>query len=270
MTEFGDRMKFYEKQEAGRRLIPLIPVCARMDGRSFHNFTSSLVRPFDKNFREAMTETTINLVKETNALIGYTQSDEISLVWYEPNFKSQIFFDGKVQKMCSILAALTTSFFQHEIRQGELRHLKYKFPIFDARVWNLPTLVEAANYLVWREADATTNSIQMVAQSLYSHKQLNNKSCKQMQEMIFQKGKNWNDYPAVYKRGTYVRRVKRMTKFSAEELENLPPKHEAHTNPDLQILRSVVEVVEWPPLAQIKNRVEVIFNDVEPILTKEV
>jgi tRNA(His) 5'-end guanylyltransferase len=266
MTEFGDRMKFYEKQESGRRLIPLLPVCARMDGRSFHSFTASLDRPFDKNFRDAMIQTTLALVKETNALIGYTQSDEISLIWHETNFKSQIFFDGKIQKMCSILAALSTSFFQHEIRQGDLRHLKFKFPIFDARVWNVPLPIEAVNYLVWREADATRNSVSMVAQSLYSHKQLQNKSSKQMQEMIFQKDINWNDYPANHKRGTYVRRVQRAIRFSAEELEKLPLKHAARENPELTMLRSVIEIVEWPPLAQIENRADVIFGDAEPLL----
>ncbi|KKL92895.1 hypothetical protein LCGC14_1880070, partial [marine sediment metagenome] len=103
---FGDRMKMYEKAESGRRFMPLLPVYARLDGRSFSRFTKGFNRPYDKRMSEAMIDTTKYLVEETNALIGYSQSDEISLVWYSDSIDSQIFFDGKIQKMVSVLAAL--------------------------------------------------------------------------------------------------------------------------------------------------------------------
>lgn len=93
----------------------LTPIIARMDGRSFHTFTKGLKRPFDKNFSDCMIKTTELLVKETGACIGYTQSDEITLVWYNGNPTSQIWFDGKVQKMVSQLAAQATLFFYREV-----------------------------------------------------------------------------------------------------------------------------------------------------------
>ena len=86
----GDRMKDYEGRETKRRFLPLLPVCARLDGRAFHTWTKNLERPFDKRFVNLMRDVTSYLVQETNAVVGYTQSDEISLVFYSPDPKSQI------------------------------------------------------------------------------------------------------------------------------------------------------------------------------------
>src|SRR5581483_6760715 len=100
-----ERMKYYEDLEAGRRLLPQVPACARIDGRNFHTFTRGLARPYDERLCRLMAETCRFLVQETNANIGYTQSDEISLVWYSEDPKSQIYFDGRTHKMVSHLAA---------------------------------------------------------------------------------------------------------------------------------------------------------------------
>src|ERR1700741_264409 len=105
---FGDRMKLYEMTEAGRRLMPLVPVMARIDGRSFSGFTRKLERPYDKRLSDLMIETTRWLVEITVACMGYTQSDEISLTWYSESSESQVFFDGRIQKMVSQLASLAT------------------------------------------------------------------------------------------------------------------------------------------------------------------
>ena len=103
MGDLGDRMKSYEQKEAGRRFMSLLPVCARIDGKGFSKFTKGLDRPYDRGMSEIMSKTMAYLTQETQASIGYTQSDEISLVWYSPNAKSQIFFDGRIQKMVSVL-----------------------------------------------------------------------------------------------------------------------------------------------------------------------
>jgi tRNAHis guanylyltransferase len=86
----GDRMKGYESAEAGRRLMPLVPVMARIDGRCFSSFTRGMRRPYDPTMSEAMIDTTVQLVKETNACMGYTQSDEITLAWHSTDPKSHI------------------------------------------------------------------------------------------------------------------------------------------------------------------------------------
>ena len=165
MDQFGDRMKLYEHQEAGRRVLPLLPVCARIDGKGFSKFTKGLQRPYDTRLVELMCQTTAYLVQETQACIGYTQSDEISLVWYSDEYKSQIFFDRRVQKMVSVIASITTAFFNAHLAE----HLPEKageLALFDCRVWQVPTLEEAANTVLWREFDATKNSISMAVHGI--------------------------------------------------------------------------------------------------------
>jgi tRNA(His) guanylyltransferase len=266
--KFGDRMKMYEGYETDRKFIPLLPVVARIDGRSFSKFTKGLNRPYDIYMSNAMIETTRRLVEATNAKVGYTQSDEITLGWYSDDVKSQIFFDGRIFKMTSQLAALATLYFYQAVLETFPEYDKYakKNPTFDARVWQLPNLTEAANVFLWREWDATKNSISMAAHDNFSHKQLHQKNQSDMQEMLFQKGINWNDYPDFFKRGTYVRRSTKEIKFSTEDIEKLPKNHAARTNPDLVVTRSVVEVEKnFPILSTIGNRAEVLFKGEAPI-----
>ena len=134
----------------------------------------------------------------------------------------------------------------------------------------MPNKTEAVNVLIWRELDATRNSISMAAQSQFSHNQLMKKSCNEMQEMLFQeKNINWNDYPDFFKRGTYIRRKEVSTPFTAEEIEKLPLKHNARTNPGLVVVRHVVDSISLPPLTKISNREDVVFNGAEPMLYKD-
>ena len=107
----------YEGIEAGRRFIPTLPVMARMDGRGFSKFTKGMNRPYDERMSAAMVETTVALVKATGACFGYSQSDEITLVWHSIDVKSQVFFDGRIQKMTSQLAALATLFFYRQVME---------------------------------------------------------------------------------------------------------------------------------------------------------
>lgn len=262
---FGDRMKMYEQAEAGRMCLPLLPVIARLDGKCFHNFTKHLERPYDKRFSDLMIATTEQLVDETNARLGYTQSDEINLVFYSDNIKSEIFFNGKIQKMVSVIASMTTAYFNQKVPDYLPDNSKH-IALFDCRIWTVPNLVEAANAILWREQDATKNSVSMAAQSVYSTKQLHGKSGSEQQEMLFVKGINWNDYPAFFKRGIFIQRKRVSMKFTTEEIDKLSPKHEARTNPDLEIERSIVEIIDMPPFNQVVNRVEVIFDGDFPII----
>jgi tRNA(His) 5'-end guanylyltransferase len=262
----GDRMKFYEMEQAGRRLLPLIPVMARIDGRSFSAFTRGLERPYDSRLSDLMIETVKYLVQETNANCGYTQSDEISLTWYTPTTESEIFFNGRVQKMESVLAGMTSTYFLYMLPKFLPAEYAEKLPHFDARVWNVPTLEEGANCFLWREWDATKNSISMAAQHYYSHNELMGKNGSDKQEMLWQKGVNWNDYPDFFKRGSYIQRRKTERKFTTNELEALPPKHQARLNPDLIVERTDYVRVDMPPLGKIINRVNVIYNGEEPVV----
>ncbi len=265
--DLNERMKMYEGLEANRRFLPKLPVIARLDGKCFHSFTRPLERPYDKRLSDLMVETTKSLVTDTCACIGYTQSDEISLIFYSSDTRTQILFDGRIAKMTSILAAGCTVVF-NELLPEFIPRKHDAPPIFDCRVWCVPTKEEAANVLVWRELDATRNSVQMAAQAHYSHKQLMNKNQGDLQELLFQKGINWNDYPAFFKRGTYIQRRKVTRRYILDELDKLPPKHRARENPDLEVERTEIRRLNMPPFTRVANRVEVIFDGCNPILLK--
>lgn len=259
----GDRMKLYEQAEAGRKLMPLVPVCARLDGKGFSKFTKGLNRPFDTGMVDAMTLTTAYLVEETNARIGYTQSDEISLIYFSDDFDSEIFFNGKVQKMVSTLAAMGTVMF-NSVLPSCLPSKVGLLPTFDCRVWTVPNRTEAANTILWREKDATKNSISMAAQHYYSHKELDEKSSSEKQELLHQKGVNWNDYPDFFKRGTFIQRRKRFITLTDEELARIPERHRPAK--DQKVERSHVVTLPMPPFGKVINREGVIFNGEEPQL----
>ncbi len=258
IDKMGDRLKMFEGIEAGRILIPNLPICVRVDGRAFHTFTRGMNRPYDERMSKAMIETMKYLVKKTDACIGYVQSDEISLVLSD---SKDPLFGGRVQKLTSIIAAMATAKFNDEIHKS--------FPDkplaeFDCRVWNVPNRTEAANTILWREFDATKNSISMAARSVYSDNQLLGKNSSDKQEMLWQKGINWDKYPVFFKRGTYARRVVMERKLTPDELKDLSEHHEARKNPDMVFTRSEIKEIEMPIFSAVENREAVIFEGAEP------
>lgn len=263
--DFGDRMKRYEAVETERCFIPLLPIYARIDGRCFSAFTRGLDRPFDVRITRAMIETAKFLVEQTHARIGYTQSDEISLVWLQERYDSETFFGGKIQKLTSVLASLATAKFQHVCLEDAVLadRVRRQIPVFDCRVFQLPNRTEAANAFLWREKDATKNAISMAARHYYPHRQLHGQSSSAMQEMIFQKGQNFNDYPAFFKRGTFVRRVTLEREFTPEELARIPEKH--RPPPGKLVSRSSVIEIEMPVFTKVTNREAVIFDGAFPV-----
>lgn len=265
--EMGDRMKEYEMAEAGRKLIPLLPAIARLDGKCFSGFTRGLKRPFDERLSDLMIRTTKYLCEETNACCGYTQSDEITLAWYSTDCASQIWFDGRIQKMCSVLAAMASTWFNAQLTAA-IPEKAGRLPVFDCRLWNVPNIEEGANCFLWREIDATKNSVSMAAREFYSDKELFGKGRSDQQEMLFAKGVNWNNYPAFFKRGSYIQRKKFCRPFTTDEIEKLPPLHNARKNPDLQIERTDFVVLDMPRFASVINRPRVIFFGDEPIATE--
>jgi tRNA(His) guanylyltransferase len=265
----GDRMKLYELAEAGRRFMPLLPILARIDGRCFSSFTHDMQRPYDKTMTACMVATTVQLVSETNACMGYTQSDEITLAWHSLDPKSQVWFDGRIAKMTSQLGALATLFFYRRVCDAMEFKYRERLPTFDARVWQVPNRTEGANVFLWREWDCTKNSLTMAASELYSHKELHGKNGADKHEMLFAKGINWNDYPAEFKRGTYVQRRRVLRPFTAEELEQLPQKHEARSNPGLVVERWRVAPLDMPIFGSVENREDVVFEGAEPVQSPE-
>lgn len=264
--DIDDRMKFYEKNYLPERFTPLLPTLARLDGKSFHNFCRNLNRPYDKRLSSLMIDCTKYLVSETNATCGYTQSDEITLSWYSTDFESKIWFDGRISKMISVLAATQSVYFNKQLTLYFTdNNFLNKMPLFDCRVWQVPNIEEGANAYLWREQDATKNAISMAARTYYSHNEVENKNGSQLQELLWQKGINFNDYPDFFKRGTFIQRKKALRKFTTQEFNDLPPKHQARQNPKLLFERTDYVVLDMPPFSKVNNRAEVIFFGADPI-----
>jgi tRNA(His) 5'-end guanylyltransferase len=180
----------------------------RLDGRAFHTFTRGMERPLDERMVHCMVETAKYLCKEVSGCkIAYTQSDEISLLLVDyQNLQTQGWFDNEVQKTCSIAASMASVKFYEEYvkRFGYPKSL----PSFDCRVWNVPQS-EVCNYFIWRQQDATRNSIAMLAQKYFSHKQLHKVNSNMMQNMLLaRENVNWNDCPTAQKRGIAIVKYK--------------------------------------------------------------
>lgn len=259
----GDWCKWLERNFSPDIMIPSLPVIIRLDGNSFHQYTKGLQRPFDENLTQLMIETTKFLVKETNAIIGQTSSDEITLILYAPD-RASIYHEGKKQKILSKLTGNCVSFFNE--KRKELLPDHNKIANFDCRIYQTPTLEDAAAQLLWRENDATKNSIYTLAWSMFSHGSLQNLNGNQLQDkMMLEKQVNWNDLPVKYKRGTYIRREETTRNFTIEDLKTLPPKHKAHTDPSLVLTRHEIKDVELPILNKVGNLSDFIFNGATPI-----
>lgn len=242
--KLGDYMKELELVEGSRKAELGKPVIARLDGRAFHTFTKGLTRPFDENLTKLMQATTKYLVEQTGAIVGYTQSDEITLIWYLPeNALQQYIFGGRYQKMCSTLSAIATAFFNANLE----KYLPSKvgsLPSFDARVWQVPTLHDAYLSLLWRERDAIKNSITMVALSKFPHNTLQNVNGSVKKAMLREIGDPWENYDSCYRKGSYFKRVHEMRALTDEEKSRIPEKFR---NDEL-VERHPVKQVEFPEM----------------------
>ena len=227
--DLGKRMKEYYEQVPKTRLVRRMPVAIRIDGKAFHTFTRGFKKPFDRILMDSMQKTMKYLCENIQGcVLGYTQSDEITLILVDyQKLTSGAWFDYEVQKMCSISASMATVAFNKAFAKNVDAYLddyyetkcntwdtdeeKYvdtlcnsdnKGAMFDSRVFNIPK-EEVANLIYWRQLDASRNSVQMAGRANFSHAQLNNKSCNDIQDMLMlQKGINWNDYATDEKRGS--------------------------------------------------------------------
>lgn len=225
----GDRMKENYENRAKTYLVRRMPVIIRLDGKAFHTFTCGFDKPFDKVMMKTMQQTTLKLCQEIQGCVfGYTQSDEITLVLVDYNdIDTDAWFDYSIQKICSVAASMCTLYFNKyfisnccneisdiedkaEPTEKEQKLIKtyeramLKGAMFDARVFNIP-VEEVTNCVLWRQQDATRNSISSLAQSKFSYKELHGKNSSQMQDMLMEKfGINWNNFTIPEKRGTAV------------------------------------------------------------------
>ena len=219
--KLGDRMKENYENRSKTYLMRRSNVILRLDGCHFHTFTRGLKKPYDSLFIEVMQKTTKSLCESIQGCkFGYVESDEISLLLTDyDTLQTDAWFDYSVQKICSVAASMAAMFFNRHLKECALQEfddkdyyntLLKKIELggyFDARAFNLPEH-EVVNYFIWRQNDATRNSIQGLAQANFSQKQLQGLNNSQLQDKLHEeKGINWNDCKTVEKRGSAVIKV---------------------------------------------------------------
>lgn len=227
-TTLGDRMKNNYENISRYYLTRRMPVIIRIDGKAFHTFTRGFKKPFDDVLVKTMQDTMKYLCENIQCcVLGYTQSDEISLVLTDyAELTTDAWFGNNLQKMCSVSASMATLAFNKAFNDNIVKYIdnnldadygvtkdlteytktlinaRNKGAMFDSRVFTIPK-EEVCNALIWRQQDATRNSIQSVGQANFSQKELHGKSCNNIQDMLMtQKGVNWNNYATTLKRGS--------------------------------------------------------------------
>jgi len=223
--EFGDRMKFFERVYTDEKISVDVPLCVRIDGKGFSKFTKGFVKPFDQSLTRAMVDTTKQLVNETNADIGYVQSDEITLIWFRRSEKqTEHIFGGKVSKINSILASMAAANFNYFIAQyAPSLYAGKGLAYFDCRAWSVPSDIEASNVLLWRIQDAKKNSISSLYRWTLGHSSMHGLSGKQMIEKLKSDANvDWENLPATYRYGSIVKRESTMVKLDEETLSKIP------------------------------------------------
>lgn len=211
-TSLGDRMKGYENITRNH-LISRMPVILRLDGRAFHTFTKGFDKPYDRIFSKAM-EWTMRCLCENiqGCVLGYTQSDEITLVLVDyQELNTSSWFGNNIQKMVSVAASIATWKFMETMSSLKFSSTEWnpevydkalnKGAFFDCRAFNVPK-EEVTNCLLFRQNDAIRNSIQALGQAHFSHKELHKKSTEDIITMVKERtGILWNNLPVEQQRG---------------------------------------------------------------------
>lgn len=199
MGSLGDRMKENYENRSRYKLTRRMPVIIRLDGKAFHTLTHRYKKPFDNFFSNGMVWTARELLGTIQgSKVAYTQSDEISILITDfDNLNTDAWFDYNIQKMSSISAGMASAYFSiTELPEGD-------YAVFDSRCFNIPK-EEVNNYFIWRQKDWERNSIQMLSQAHFSHKELHKKNSSDMHEMLHTKGINWAALEDKWKNGVVL------------------------------------------------------------------
>jgi tRNA(His) guanylyltransferase len=238
--DFGDRMKEYERRFTAARVTPDQWLAVRIDGKTFSSYTRGFEKPFDQALTDAMKTTMVGLVEETHANIGYTQSDEITLIYSLGEKQNEHIFGGKLSKINSILASMATAYFNRYMASSHIPTSRPAF--FDCRAWAVPTPTEASNVLLWRVQDARKNSISAMFHAEYGHKAMHGLSGKQMKKRLAEDNNPWELLPNRWKYGIYAKRVAREVQLDEATLEKIPVDKRPK---DGIVTRSFVEEVDY-------------------------
>ena len=198
--ELDQKMRVFETAH-DHCVIPGLYIVARLDGRGFTRLTREVHGfevPFDETFRDYILSTTEHLMDcGFNVVYGYTESDEISLLFH----LLENSFARKTRKLNSVLAGEASSKFS--LLLGDLA-------CFDCRISQLPSIDLVVDYFRWRNEDAHRNALNAYCywtmrrdgkNARGATKALLGLSVAEKNELLFQYGINFNDLPQWQKRG---------------------------------------------------------------------
>jgi len=202
-------MKRYE--DCYRIKLPRrVPKVLRIDGRAFHTVLRNAIKPYDDKVMDCMVYAAQEVLQDIGGIarFAYIQSDECSIVLNDAlDLNTQPWFDNNIQKICSVSASVfTLSFNLFAPFAGGINTDGPAY--FDSRLFMVPDEQEMINCMIWRQQDATRNSVEQYGRSMYSHTEMMNKNNAQVQDMMMAKGFNWNDAPTWTKRGVVVTKEK--------------------------------------------------------------
>lgn len=202
-----ERMQEYERRDR-HYLTPKVPVIVRVDGRAFHTLTRGMDKPFDGPFMEAMVQAAEEVMRQaTGGILAYVQSDEASFLFLDDAKQETMpWFDYRQDKLISLTASIMTMKFNEMLRIARPEGTHYPGATFDGRAFNIPR-EDVPNYFLHRAVDWMRNSIQMLARSRFSHKQLFRKSQGEMMTMLAKDGIRWYHLPGREKYGTFIYRT---------------------------------------------------------------
>lgn len=215
-------------------LLPFRPAVARLDGCGFSRLTRSLARPFDPAFGAAMVKLASDLMERSGAIVGYTQSDEITLVFDVQN-PTNTYFGGRVMKLQSTLAGFASARFT----RADIPNLGYD-RVFDCRVESVEDWLAAESAVTDRERDCHRNAVQRAARAHMSHRETINRSCSDLIDILSDRGVDYYALPSEFRQGVCLRRTEIVSTIRAEDLESLPALHNARKNVGLTMKRSVI------------------------------
>lgn len=249
----GDKHKKYECLPE-TRLMPGAPVVARLDGKAFHTLTKNAIKPFDDRIIDAMEAAAKYMFVEFCPHVVYVQSDEITLGWRDLDM-----FDNRVQKLCSNIASKAAVVFDRTLAKTDY-DLGDIVPGFDCRVWQYPNLELSAENILWREMDASKNSVSMAAHHYFGTKKLEGIGTGERIKMLEELGFHWNQLAPKYKRGSIFKKVEVMKMLGDAELVKIPEKY----RPTGPVSRKEIQRMEWSRLLKVENLAEALFFDAEP------
>lgn len=250
-----------QETEANRKVPKGQYLLARMDGRAFSAFTQPMKKPFDKTFTDLMIETTKHVMKMLGPNLGFTQSDEMTFVWWMPaDMPGDYPFSGRLQKICSLGAAAASTYFASNIeyRLRELSETEEERisidrilghpPMFDCRAWGAYDDAAALEAFMDRERDCRRNAVSMVAHTFISPKKLHGIPTRDRLAMLKELNVNYESYPLENRKGSYIIRKRYERLLTAQELRKIPVEHQ---EPNHTVIKTSYERASWGSLTDV-------------------